>query len=230
MLLQDRTLGREGFLRLTDLTGQVLDWRLFSSQTAFALGCPINAIPNQYLRLDTIAVGLTEMLARELGGRAAALRVAAGTVLETWDLWLKLVIAAESDARLYQETPIPGDQQQFLAIGLSDGAPPMIQAGLMADCVARLGTCSQVRGVSIQAVLRGIRRRADTYRISLPPFTVDPRDEADFSQWCAEIAAYQRAVIARIKTRGKRDKQPGSTDGVRLPPRSTASEVQMALA
>jgi hypothetical protein len=218
-MLQDRMLGRDEFLRLLQMRGTTLDWRLFKGEISLAFGCRINAVFNEYLPLDAVAVMLTSMLSRELDGGSRGLRIAAAVVRETWDLWLKLVMAAESDARLYKNEPLPANEQQYLVLGLKEGAPPKVVAGLMAapppprpagrsgdqgdrqqpDCLSQLADYPLIRGISIQAVLRQLRANARIYKVDLPDRLTDP----DFPKWCEEIAAYQKLANMRFKAKTK---------------------------
>jgi hypothetical protein len=196
-MLQDRILSREEFLRLLQIRGTTLDWRVFKGEISLAFGCPINAHVNEYLPLDAVAVMMTSMLSRELG-----MKVAAAVVRESWDIWLRLVQAAESDPRLYKE-PLPANDQQFLALGLKNGGPPKVTAGLMAYCLEQLNGYANIRGIAIQAVLRQLRTNARIYKVALPDrFTVSPLDP-EHPAWLAEVAAYQKLAHARFKDKAK---------------------------
>ena len=200
-MLQDRILKRDEFSQLLQIRAGTIAQRIYTEEICFAFGCRINAHIGEYLPLDAVAVLITSILSTEIGMKAAAELVRKG-----WEKWLEVVQAVESDLLLYTQTPIPAEQQRYLAVGIEKGRPPFGVCGLMSDCQRQLSGYGIIRGISIQLVLRQLRVNSRQYKVALPERLTPPLDHPDLAQWCREIEAYQKLSNTRFKAKLKAKK------------------------
>jgi len=203
-MLQERTFGREEFLRLLQITGPTLDKRAFKREIAFAFGCEINAHMNEYLLMDAVAIMLTSMLSVGIG-----MKDAATVVREHWEEWLRLVQSSERDPG----TIVPPTDQLYILAGKTQDGRLIVGTGTMGEAMSKLGGGTYVDpfpfGVSIHRVLHQLRTNARNYKIDIPARFAVQTDDSNYVQWRAEITAYQKLAHARFnaKTKAKRAKK-----------------------
>jgi hypothetical protein len=188
-----RSLTRDQFLEIFELTSGAFDALQRAGHVALAFGTPIPATPGRYFDLDLVAMAIAAGLAPTLGRQTATT-----IVLGFFDQWVAAVGHADADSA----------QNYFFAMGLvGDERRPreiLVTNGTIEQIMSDLRDASRVIAINITDIIARLRTKARKAGIDLSqPFFFPPEHER-FSQIITEFEQERAARIARLQRSKKK--------------------------
>jgi hypothetical protein len=191
-----RSLTRDQFLKILEITSGAFDAQQRAGHVALAFGTPIPATPGRYLDLDLMAMAIALGVSRMLDRPAAT-----AIVLNFFNQWVSAVSHADVDTT----------QNYFFAMGLvgrdNNKKRPheiWVTNGTIEQIMSDLRDARSVMAVNITDILTRLRAKARTAGVDLSqPFFFPPNHER-FSQIITEFNREREARVARLQRNKKK--------------------------